>query len=51
MIESHEVLRVLWFFVPARLILPTLACPPIVLAGSVAGTALAWALGLKEAWI
>jgi CDP-2,3-bis-(O-geranylgeranyl)-sn-glycerol synthase len=32
-------------------ILPTLACLPVVLAGSVAVTAIGWALGLKEAWI
>jgi CDP-2,3-bis-(O-geranylgeranyl)-sn-glycerol synthase len=32
-------------------VLPTLACLPIVLAGSVAVTAIGWALGLKEAWI
>jgi CDP-2,3-bis-(O-geranylgeranyl)-sn-glycerol synthase len=32
-------------------LLPTLACLPIVLAGSVAVTAIGWALGLKEAWI
>jgi CDP-2,3-bis-(O-geranylgeranyl)-sn-glycerol synthase len=32
-------------------LLPTLACLPIVLAGSVAVTAAGWALGLKEAWI
>jgi CDP-2,3-bis-(O-geranylgeranyl)-sn-glycerol synthase len=32
-------------------ILPTLACLPIVLAGSIATTAMGWALGLKEAWI
>jgi len=31
--------------------LPALACLPIVLAGSVAVTAIAWTLGLKEAWI
>jgi CDP-2,3-bis-(O-geranylgeranyl)-sn-glycerol synthase len=36
-------------YVPS--LLPTLACLPIVLAGSVAFTALGWALGLKEAWI
>jgi CDP-2,3-bis-(O-geranylgeranyl)-sn-glycerol synthase len=29
----------------------TLACLPIVLVGSVAVTAMGWALGLKEAWI
>jgi CDP-2,3-bis-(O-geranylgeranyl)-sn-glycerol synthase len=32
-------------------LLPTLACLPIVLAGSIAVTAVGWALGLKEAWI
>jgi CDP-2,3-bis-(O-geranylgeranyl)-sn-glycerol synthase len=32
-------------------LLPTLACLPIVLAGSVAVTTIGWALGLKEAWI
>jgi CDP-2,3-bis-(O-geranylgeranyl)-sn-glycerol synthase len=32
-------------------VLPTIACLPIVLAGSVAVTAIGWALGLKEAWI
>ena len=32
-------------------VLPTLACLPIVLAGSIAVTAIGWALGLKEAWI
>jgi len=32
-------------------LLPALACLPIVLAGSVAVTAIAWALGMKEAWI
>jgi CDP-2,3-bis-(O-geranylgeranyl)-sn-glycerol synthase len=32
-------------------VLPTLACLPIVLAGSVAVTVIGWALGLKEAWI
>jgi CDP-2,3-bis-(O-geranylgeranyl)-sn-glycerol synthase len=32
-------------------LVPTLACLPIVLAGSVAVTAIGWALGLKEAWI
>jgi CDP-2,3-bis-(O-geranylgeranyl)-sn-glycerol synthase len=32
-------------------LLPTLACLPIVLAGSVVVTAIGWALGLKEAWI
>ena len=32
-------------------VLPTLACLPIVLAGSIAVTATGWALGLKEAWI
>ena len=32
-------------------LLPTLASLPIVLAGSVAVTAIGWALGLKEAWI
>ena len=32
-------------------VLATLACLPIVLAGSVAVTAIGWALGLKEAWI
>jgi CDP-2,3-bis-(O-geranylgeranyl)-sn-glycerol synthase len=32
-------------------LLPTLACLPIVLAGSIAVTAIAWGLGLKEAWI
>ena len=32
-------------------LLPTLACLPIVLAGSIAVTAIGWALGLKEAWI
>jgi CDP-2,3-bis-(O-geranylgeranyl)-sn-glycerol synthase len=32
-------------------LVPTLACLPIVLAGSVATTAVGWALGLKEAWI
>jgi CDP-2,3-bis-(O-geranylgeranyl)-sn-glycerol synthase len=32
-------------------LLPTLACLPIVLAGSVAVTVIGWALGLKEAWI
>jgi CDP-2,3-bis-(O-geranylgeranyl)-sn-glycerol synthase len=31
--------------------LATLVCLPIVLAGSVAVTAIGWALGLKEAWI
>jgi CDP-2,3-bis-(O-geranylgeranyl)-sn-glycerol synthase len=30
---------------------PTLACLPAVLAGSIAVTAIGWALGLKEAWI
>jgi CDP-2,3-bis-(O-geranylgeranyl)-sn-glycerol synthase len=30
---------------------PTLACLPVVLAGSVAVTAIGWALGLKEAWL
>ena len=29
----------------------TLACLPVVLARSIAATAVAWALGLKEAWI
>jgi CDP-2,3-bis-(O-geranylgeranyl)-sn-glycerol synthase len=32
-------------------LLPTLASLPIVLAGSIATTAIGWALGLKEAWI
>jgi CDP-2,3-bis-(O-geranylgeranyl)-sn-glycerol synthase len=32
-------------------LLPTLVCLPIVLAGSIALTAIGWALGLKEAWI
>jgi CDP-2,3-bis-(O-geranylgeranyl)-sn-glycerol synthase len=32
-------------------LLPTLACLPIVLAGSIGATAIGWALGLKEAWI
>ena len=32
-------------------VLPTFACLPIVLAGSIAVTATGWALGLKEAWI
>jgi CDP-2,3-bis-(O-geranylgeranyl)-sn-glycerol synthase len=32
-------------------IAPTLACLPIVLAGSIAVTAIGWAMGLKEAWI
>jgi CDP-2,3-bis-(O-geranylgeranyl)-sn-glycerol synthase len=32
-------------------LLPTLACLPIVLAGSIVATAIGWALGLKEAWI
>lgn len=32
-------------------LLPAIACLPIVLAGSVAVTAIGWALGLKEAWI
>ena len=32
-------------------LLPTLACLPIVAAGSIAATAIGWALGLKEAWI
>jgi CDP-2,3-bis-(O-geranylgeranyl)-sn-glycerol synthase len=32
-------------------LLPTLACLPIVLAGSIAVTTIAWAIGLKEAWI
>jgi CDP-2,3-bis-(O-geranylgeranyl)-sn-glycerol synthase len=32
-------------------VLPTLACLPIVLAGSIAVTVTGWALGLKEAWI
>jgi CDP-2,3-bis-(O-geranylgeranyl)-sn-glycerol synthase len=31
-------------------LLPTLACLPVVLVGSVAVTAIGWALGLKEAW-
>jgi len=30
---------------------PTLACLPIVLLGSVVVTTVAWALGLKEAWV
>ena len=32
-------------------LLPTLACLPIVLVGSITATAIGWALGLKEAWI
>jgi CDP-2,3-bis-(O-geranylgeranyl)-sn-glycerol synthase len=32
-------------------LLPMLVCLPIVLAGSVAVTAIGWVLGLKEAWI
>jgi CDP-2,3-bis-(O-geranylgeranyl)-sn-glycerol synthase len=32
-------------------LVPTLACLPIVLVGSVAVTTAGWALGLKEAWI
>jgi CDP-diglyceride synthetase len=32
-------------------LVPTLACLPIVLAGSVAVTTIGWALGLKEAWL
>jgi CDP-2,3-bis-(O-geranylgeranyl)-sn-glycerol synthase len=32
-------------------LVPMLACLPVVLAGSVAVTAIGWALGLKEAWI
>jgi CDP-2,3-bis-(O-geranylgeranyl)-sn-glycerol synthase len=32
-------------------LVPTLACVPIVLAGSIVVTAIGWALGLKEAWI
>jgi CDP-2,3-bis-(O-geranylgeranyl)-sn-glycerol synthase len=32
-------------------LVPTLACLPIVLAGSIAVTTVSWALGLKEAWI
>jgi CDP-2,3-bis-(O-geranylgeranyl)-sn-glycerol synthase len=32
-------------------LIPTLACLPIVLVGSIAVIAIGWALGLKEAWI
>ena len=57
---SWPVLDQLDFFVGAYVfvsvvhvapLLPTLACLPIVLAGSIAVTAIGWALGLKEAWI
>jgi hypothetical protein len=89
-IRAHDVLQVLWLFLPAYVAnmspvlvqgwfvrlwpvfdqldffagaylslsvvyaappVPTLACLPAVLAGSVAVTAIGWALGLKEAWI
>ena len=57
---SWPVLDQLDFFAGAYLfvlalhvppVLPTFACLPIVLAGSIAVTATGWALGLKEAWI
>lgn len=57
---SWPVLDQLDFFVGAYLfvslayappLFPTLVGLPIVLAGSVAVTTLAWALGLKDAWI
>jgi CDP-2,3-bis-(O-geranylgeranyl)-sn-glycerol synthase len=36
-------------YIPA--LVPTLAALPLVLAGSVAVTAIGWSLGLKESWI
>jgi CDP-2,3-bis-(O-geranylgeranyl)-sn-glycerol synthase len=37
--------------IEAAPLLPTLACLPIVFAGTIAFTAAGWGLGLKEAWI